>query len=113
MTTGCGFGLTDGDDEPSRHTTKGETKVDSAIAKILANMSEEDYAALISAVETERGPKRPAGVREAAEAYRAQGDSGAGRIPGGVSPERLAQLLQQASPGDSFQVNPDQARNIW
>jgi len=39
--------------------------------------------------------------------------AGGMNIPRGISPERLARLLEQASPGDSFQVNPDQARNIW
>lgn len=39
--------------------------------------------------------------------------AGGMNIPRGISPERLAQLLQQASPGDSFQVNPGQARDIW
>ena len=80
--------------------------MDSAIAKLLANMGAAEYAALIEAVEAERGPKRPAGVREAAEAYRAQGDGM--RVPKGVSQSRLAELLKQAT-GDTFTVQDGRA----
>ena len=110
MVTGC-FGDSFEDDDPSPGSSHREEKVmDSAVAKILANMPDEDYAALISAVEAERGPKRPAGVREAAESWRAGSGEGM-RIPAGVSPARLAELLKSANP-DTFTVGGDGSSHI-
>ena len=110
MATGC-FADSFEDDEndgASRHT-KGNN-MDSHMARVLAGMSDADYKELIEAVEAERGPKRPAGVREAAEAFRAGSGEGM-RIPAGVSPARLAELLKQANP-DTFTVGGDGSSHV-
>ena len=103
---GTGFGLTDDDGRTSAHNKDRGKQVDSHMATILTNMPDDEYAALISAVEAERGPKRPAGVREAAEAYRTQGDGM--KIPGGSLTPRMRRMLADAN-GDTFTVQDGRA----
>ena len=112
MTTGCWNDQFDDDDENGGAHRRGQKEniMDSHIAGILARMSDADYKELIEAVEAERGPKRPRSVHDAAADYRAGSGEGM-RIPSGVSPARLAELLKSANP-DTFTVGGDGSSHI-
>lgn len=115
----------------------------SAFQRILENMDDQDFKALITDVERARKRAKPS-LREGAALWEQSKDEGM-RIPGatrpasgddlsrvarpqdqtppasrvggmniprGASPERLAQLLRAAEPGDWFRIDGDQAQNI-
>lgn len=80
------------------------------IAKILAGMNENELRELLGAVNAERNQDTPT-MADGAALYRRE-QSGGMNIPRGVSPERLAELLRQANPGDTFRIDGDQSSHI-
>lgn len=110
MTTGCFADSFEDDDDgrTSAHNQKENKTMDSAMAKVLAGMADDDYAELIAAVNTARKQAKPSLADGAA--LLAQGDGM--RIPGGSLTPRMRRMLADANGGDTFRIDRDQAQNI-